>query len=134
VKKIPAIILLLGITACGTYPVTVATSNITKPVIVGNVPTINGKPQQEFSNKEQEFSLSAEFSFGSLMNHRFIKREATNKFDVGLLRVANGDDESELIVIDSISFFGKKSESLILPFLLNSDYTIGHLNGAVYRK
>lgn len=129
-----AIALILIIAGCGTYPVTVATSNVTRPVIVGDVPAINGKPQKEFPNKMQDFKLSAEFSFGSFMNHRIITREAANKFDVGLLRVTNGDDESELIVIDRISFFGKKSEALVLPFLINSDYTIGHLDGAVYKK
>jgi len=130
----PAIALVLIITGCGTYPVTVATSNITRPVIVGDVPTINGEPLKEFPDKTQDFKLSAEHSFGSFMNHRFIKREGANKFDVGLLRVINGNDAPELIIIDRISFFGKKSEAIVLPFLINSDYTIGHLDGAVYKK
>ena len=133
-NRVTILFLVLLITSCGTYPVTVATSNVTKPVIVGNYPTLNGSFQEEFPNKIENFSLSAEFSFGSVMNHLATKREGPNKFDVGLLRVASGDDESELIVIDRISFFGKKSEALILPFVMNSDYTIGYLDGAIYKK
>ncbi|MDT8318751.1 MAG: hypothetical protein RQ824_12305 [bacterium] len=133
-KKSFVILLSLTITGCGTYPLTVATSNVTKPVIIGNVPTIKGNHQKEFLNKVQEFSLNAEHSFVTIMNHVYTTREAAGKYDVGLLRIANGDDDSELIVIDKITFWGKKSESIALLMFHNSDYTKGFLDGAIYRK
>lgn len=139
-KQILLFIVLLGLIGCGTLPVTVATSNATKPVLVGKVTKIKGEPQVAMGEQLADFHVEAVNSRKTRVQGDYAvsthSTEGANKFDVELLSLASEKPEGTP-VITGISVGGHKSEALFLTILfqgsLSDDITRAGIDGSLYK-
>ncbi len=86
-------------TGCST--VTLTTSNVDRPVMLGKVLTINGSPEEKFGTDKESFDVDV-VAGASSGDGKTIS--GANKLDTELLKKAEGS-QSNLIKIDKIKVF-----------------------------
>jgi hypothetical protein len=131
------IIALFTTSSCWAPKSTITATNVTQPVLVGNVTAIGpeskvdtptGSSVKTFSYpvKNSDLVWSAIYSYGSET-----KREGSNTFDNQLITLSSGlnDKERNMIIIDELSF---KVVGGYWLFVFYSS-TEGRMDGEVYQ-
>ena len=91
--------LLFILAGCSTTS-RVATSNVTKPVILGKVARINGKTEAGKTGKTGDFEVEITNKVFYVTTSSESLREGSNKFDAELMK--NARFESDRVQIDNI--------------------------------